>query len=342
MSVRDDATGTGERPFGSWRYRPSRLWADWSRHPAFNIVLVFVAIQIGCIAAWLIFPHDFRYLEWLNLESMMRAIPVLGIVAVGVGVLMICGEFDLSVGATYILTSYLMALAYQDGWPLPIAVLLAYVVAVVIGLGNGLITVIFRIPSFITTLGSMMFLRGVIRFASNSQAIIFMPGRVIQRVLAGSILHIQVQFLWFLAFAAVGYLVLSRHRLGNHIFMVGGNYKAAVAVGINAKRVKVVCFVFSAICPAFAGIMSATRISAIAPSGGLGLELQAIAACVVGGLSLFGGRGTAIGIALGAMLLFTIQDVLLLIRAPGYYLDMFIGAIIVVAVILNQWAAPRP
>lgn len=323
------------------RYRPSGDWSAILRHPAGNIVLVFALIQIGCVIGWALFPNDFRYLDWLNIESMMRAIPLLGIVAMGVGLLMICGEFDLSVGATFILTSYLMALAYQNNWPIWLSIPLAFAVAVAIGLANGLITVLFKIPSFITTLGSMMFLRGVIRFVSGSQPIIFQPGGLTQEILDGSIGHIQAQFLWFIGFAIAGYLLLVRHSLGNHIQMVGGNQKAAIAVGINANRVKAICFVLCAVCAAFAGVVSAVRVSAITPTGGVGLELQAIAACVVGGLSLNGGRGTAAEIALGAILLFTIQDVLLLLRAPGYYLDMFIGAIIVIAVVLNHWVARR-
>jgi len=122
------------------------------------------------------------------------------------------------------------------------------------------------------------------------------------------------------------------------MYACGSNH---IAIGINANRAKVICFVLCAACAAFACVVSAVRVSAITPTGGVGLELQAIAACVVGGLSLNGGRGTAIGIALGAVLLFTIQDVLLLLRAPGYYLDMFIGAIIVIAVVLNHWVARR-
>lgn len=311
-------------------------WQKASRHPASNIILVFVTIQVACIAGWALYPDTFRYLEWSNLESMMKAIPLLGIVAIGVGILMICGEFDLSVGATFVLTSYLVAYAVEAGWPLPASIALGFLVAVTIGLGNGLITVKFGIPSFITTLGSMMFLRGVIRFASDGQVIMFTPGGWTKSALAGSIGHLQVQFLWFIAFAVAAYVLLFRHKFGNHLFMVGGNRKAAVAVGINANKVKVVCFVLCSVCAAFAGIMSAVRVSAITPTGAIGLELQAIAACVVGGLALTGGRGTALGIALGASLLFTIQDVLLLIRAPGYYLDMFIGTIIVIAVILNN------
>jgi len=317
------------------------MWTALVRHPASHIVLVSVVIQLVCVVAWAFFPNQFRYLDWLNLESMMRAIPLLGVVAIGVGILMISGEFDLSVGATYILTSYLMALAFQDGWPLSLAVLLAFVVGIAIGLGNGLITIVFGIPSFITTLGSMMFLRGVVRFVSSSESIIFQPGATMERILAGTLGPIQAEFLWFIGFSLFGYLLLVRHSFGNHVYMVGGNRNAAVAVGINANRVKIICFALSGICAAFAGVMSAVRITAIAPSGGIGLELQAIAACVVGGLSLNGGRGTAIGIALGTVLLFTIQDVLLLIGAPGYYLDMFIGGSVIVAVILNQWVGRR-
>jgi simple sugar transport system permease protein len=257
-------------------------------------------------------------------------------VAIGVGILMICGEFDLSVGATFVLTPFVMAQVLLAGLPLPVAFLITFAVATMIGLSNGLITVVFRIPSFITTLGSMMFLRGVVRFVSDNKGVRFDLGEFAHSALTGSLGFAQMQVVWFILFAFAGYLIMVRHRLGNHIFMVGGNPKAAVAVGINANRVKVICFALSALCACFAGIMSAARVGAITPTGSVGIELQAIAICVVGGLSLRGGRGTVLGIALGAILFFTIQDVLLLIRAPGFYLDMFVGVIIIVAVILNQ------
>jgi simple sugar transport system permease protein len=307
------------------------------RHDASgNIVPVFILVQVTCVVAWLLFPESFRYLDWTNVESMMRAIPPVGIVAIGAGILMICGEFDLSVGATFVLTPFLMAQALLAGLPLPVAIVICLAAATAIGLSNGLITVAFRIPSFITTLGSMMFLRGVVRFVSDNKGVRFDLGEVADGVLTGTVGFAQMQVIWFILFVFAGYLLLVRHRLGNHIFMVGGNPRAAVAVGINANRVKVICFVLSALCACFAGIMSAARVGAITPTGSVGLELQAIAICVVGGLSLRGGRGTIVGIVLGAVLFFTIQDVLLLLRAPGFYLDMFVGAVIVLAVILNQ------
>lgn len=318
-----------------------RLRGNWaaalSRHPAGNIILVFALIQLGCLIAGLLLPNDFRYLSAANVAILLRSIPLIGIVAIGVGILMIAGEFDLSVGAAFILTSYLMALAFQHGCPLPLAILLAFVVAVFIGLANGAITVQLQIPSFITTLGSMMFLRGLIRFVSDSRPIMFQPDDTTAAILTGSIAFVQAQFLWLLLLAILAYLLMSRHRFGNHVFMVGGNRNAAIAVGINANLVKIVCFVISALCATVAGIVGAAYVSSVTPTGGLGLELRAIAACVVGGVSLYGGRGTVIGILLGASLLQTIEDVLLLVRAPGYYLDMFVGAIIVITVAVNHW-----
>jgi ribose/xylose/arabinose/galactoside ABC-type transport system permease subunit len=322
--------------------RHARNWARLiKRHPAANIILVFACVQLGCLTAWLVFPDEFRYLSVANIAILLRSIPLLGTIAIGVGILMIAGEFDLSVGAVFILTSYLMALAYGHGWPLSVAVTVAVVVAVMCGLANGLITVRLQIPSFITTLGSMLFLRGIIRFVSDSRPVMFQPDSFTVNVLTGSLGFIQVQFLWLVLLAVFAYLLLMRHKLGNHIFMVGGNRKAAIAVGVNADRVKVICFVISALCASAAGIVSAVRVSSVTPSGGIGMELQAIAACVVGGLSLYGGRGTVLGIFLGASLLNIIEDVLLLIRAPGYYLDMFVGAIIVIAVVMNRWVERR-
>jgi simple sugar transport system permease protein len=327
--------------FAQERFRPSFVMGVLQRHPASNIILVFVAVQLFCVVGWLILPNSFRYLDPANIAIMLRTIPLLGTVAIGVGILMIAGEFDLSVGAVFVLTSYLMAMAYEAGWPLPAAVLVAVATAIVIGFVNGLITVNLQIPSFITTLGSMMFLRGIVRFVSDSRPIMFQPDKFTTDVLTGEIGFVQAQFLWFVLLAILAYLLLARHKLGNHIFMVGGNQKAAIAVGINARRVKIICFIISALCATIAGIVSAVRVSSITPTAGVGLELQAIAASVVGGLSLYGGRGTTIGIFLGASLLYTIQDVLLLTRAPGYYLDMFVGAIIVIAVVMNHWVARR-
>ena len=118
----------------------------------------------------------------------------------------------------------------------------------------------------------------------------------------------------------------------------GANVNAAVAIGIKARRVKAIAFALAGAGAAISGILTTSRVNSIVPGSGTDLPLQAIAACVIGGLALNGGRGTVLGICVGSALLYTIQDVLLLMQAPGYYLDAFIGLLIVAAAGLNQLA----
>ena len=131
-------------------------------------------------------------------------------------------------------------------------------------------------------------------------------------------------------------MLVHHHRFGNHVFATGGNRPAATAIGINTGLVKIIAFAIAGGMAAVAGILATARVGSVQPGQGTGLELQAIAACVIGGLSLRGGRGSIIGVFLGALLIHTITNVLLLLRAPGFYLEMFIAVLIVGASILNQ------
>ena len=268
---------------------------------------------------------------------------MLGILALGVGILMIAGEFDLSIGAVFIFSPYMVALAYTIwGWPIGVAILFGFFCAAVIGLINGVITVYLRLPSFIATLGMLFILRHGIRFVFDNRTIEFRPDESFDNLMTGSIGGIvQAQFLWFLGLAFVLYLLLNRHRVGNHFLTVGGNREAAVSVGININRTKMIAFVICAMCAGLAGLISITRTHGIELHPQLYLELKAIAICVMGGLFLTGGRGSVLGIVLGACVLEMVRDTLLLSRAPGYYLDVFLGLVIVVAVALNTWAAKR-
>jgi len=191
-------------------------------------------------------------------------------------------------------------------------------------------------PSFIVTLGGMLFWSGMTLLVHGATSIDFEPGEAFQTVLGGSIGIIPMNFVWLVVLAIAFHLLLKHRKIGSHIFAVGGNQAAALAIGIRPGRVKLVAFAFAGGMAALSGMFSAVRVNSISPVGGQGLELQAIAACVIGGLALTGGRGSVLGMVLGAALIYTIQDVLLLLRAPGFYLNIFVGALIVGAVILNQ------
>jgi simple sugar transport system permease protein len=306
------------------------------RHPAGNILIIFALLEVACVIGSIAFPNEFHYLSPLNIQSVLRAIPQLGIIAVGVGILMIAGEYDLSVGATFTFSALAMANSFNAGVPLALAVLAGLVTGIIVGAINGLVTLRARIPSFIATLGMMMLLRGLILFSSGTQTQPFHPGPTFESLMTGSIGIVQVSFLWLLLVTLGAYLLMDHHRLGNHIYAVGGNRDAATAIGVKVPRVKLSAFIIAGAAAALSGIISTVRVSSVSPIQGQGLELQAIAACVIGGISLSGGKGSMIGVFLGSALLYTVQDILLLLRAPGFYLDSFIGAIVLIAATLNR------
>ena len=319
-------------------------WERLRRYQAINIVIVFGVLLIVCVG-WSFVHPDFRFASVGNLSVLAQQIPVTAVAAVGVGLLMIAGEFDIGIAGTFTLVPFIVAITSAHlGWPLPIALLAGLAVALAIGLLNGLVTTRLGIPSFIATLGSMFLLRGIIRFVSINPAtnqpdsIAFFPGDFFKSLLTGHIAGpIYAQLLWLILVAVIGYLILNRHTLGNQIFATGGNRNAAVAVGVPVNAVKVTTFMICAVTAALAGIMQAARINQIEPSFATisGFELKGIAAVVVGGVSLFGGRGAVLGMVLGAALLETVDNLLVLINAPETVFKGFLGATIIVAVIIN-------
>lgn len=321
--------------------------ADWIRDtPEGGIAVLFAIAQCACIVGSLLYPDDFRYLLQANIVVTLKSIAPLGLMALGVGVLMIAGEYDLSVGAQYTFLSIVGAtIANGLGadvnndhpvWYAPfVGLIVAVALGAVIGSLHAAITLRFAIPSFITTLGGMLLWKGATLLYHGTAALRFKPSEPFATLFGGEYGVIHASIVWFAIFAVLFYLLLHRHKLGNHFFAVGGNRNAAVAIGIKPGRTKTIAFAIAGFMAAFSGMVAATRVGSIQPGGGLGMELQSIAACVIGGAALTGGRGSILGFALGTALVFTIQDILLLLRAPGFYFDMFVGALIVIAVIIN-------
>jgi ribose/xylose/arabinose/galactoside ABC-type transport system permease subunit len=324
------------------RYARRSLADRFRAHPAGNVAIVLIVAFAGCVLAGLLWPDDFRFLTQANMTQLMRAIPTIGIISLGVGLLMIAGEYDLSVGAVFGLSSYMMVYVYLAGAPLPLAILVAFVTGAAAGFLNGWITLRFGIPSFITTLGTLFILRSGGRVISGNKPLSFFPPEWFQSLLTGKLFGtLQAQFLWFLALAVIAYLVLNRHWLGNHFFAVGGNQNAANSVGINVKRAKMAAFVLCSLFASAAGILSVTRVNSGTTESQALMELEAVAICVMGGLALTGGRGSIIGVVIGACMLHLVGDVILMAQLPGFYLDLFIGVIIVFGVSMNQLAKKK-
>lgn len=311
------------------RYRLQESGVDIA---AISAVAILASVLYGLIR-----PNAFAFTSTANISVAFQTIPFLGIVALGVGLLMVAGEFDLSVGVNYIFSSILMAQLFtSDGVNVWLAAVIGLACGTAIGALNGWITLWLKIPSFIATLGTMGIWEAGMLVVHGAAEQSFAPPKAFADLTAGSIGIIPAELLWYGAFAGVAWLLLHRHRVGNHLLAVGGNRAAAAASGVNVRRTKLIAFTIAGFAAALAGILSASSIGDIATTSGQELPLQAIAACVIGGASLTGGSGNVLGMVLGAVLIYWIQDVLLLLGAPGYYLTAFVGALIIGSVVAYQ------
>jgi len=329
----------------SSRYIQLTKFQTLLRGPSSNVaVLAIILFIITLLATWL-YPNSFNFYTPGNLAVLSQHIPIIVIMSIGVGTLMICGEFDLSIAGVYTLCPFITASALNEmGWHLFPSVLIGFVVALVIGFANGFVTTRLKVPSFIASLGMMFFLKGVVRgFSENPEtgvpgSISLSPPEWFFNIMAGQIFgSFYAQTLWCIFFAILAYLFLNLHTFGNHVFATGGDKDAAEKDGINTSKTKIIAFMICSFCAAFAGLTSSTRVNLISPGQTFsGLELQAIAACVIGGVYLFGGRGTVLGIVLGAYLFGIVGNLLVIIRAPGEYTSVFMGFIIIFLVILNN------
>jgi simple sugar transport system permease protein len=304
---------------------------------ALDILILFLIVVIASIIYGLISPSTFAFNSFANIQTALYTIPIeVGIPALGVGVLMVAGEFDLSVGVNFVFSSIVMAQLATNGLNVWLAALVGLLIGTAIGLLNGIITLRLKIPSFITTLGTSFFWSAAVLFVHGASSQPFTPDPVFAALTAGSIGPIPATFLWWIALALAFYGLLQRSWIGNHIFAVGGNKQAATATGIRVDRIKLLSFALAGFCAALGGIMAASYIGNIAPTTGDTLSLEAIAACVIGGLALTGGRGTILGILLGSALIYWIRDVLLLTGAPGFYITAPIGILIIGAAAIYE------
>jgi simple sugar transport system permease protein len=278
-------------------------------------------------------------LSFENVRGIMGLLPEMALVAIGVTILMICGEFDLSVGSVFALMPMTMAVALTSGVPFTAAVLMGLLLCALIGFINGYITLQFTIPSFITTLGMLFIARSLTIVISGGFPPLLpddLPTWLFtDYIWQGAI--VRMSFIWFLAIAVLAAGLLSLTNFGNWIRATGGFNEAAASMGIPVKRVKIICFMLCSVLAGFAGLLQVLRLGSPLPSIGEGLELQAVAAAVIGGTSLAGGIGTVFGAVIGTLLIRTIDNGLVLSRVDANWFKFAIGLLTMFAVIANAW-----
>jgi len=313
------------------RYR--RVLAELARHPEFGVL---VSLAVLAAAFTLLAPDTFP--RPVTLYSILTLASELGVATLGVAFLMISGEFDLSVGSVYALVPMFVALMADAGFDMTLAAILMLAVAFGIGIVNGLITVKAGIPSFITTLGMMMFLRGILLAITGGFPVRLEGSHWLVWVLNGPIgvQGLRTGAIWLVTLTAVFAFILDWTAYGNWTYAVGASAATARELGVPASRVKILNFGVSSFMAGLAGLMAFSRFQIVDPTMGMGLELETITAAVLGGCLLTGGYGSMVGSFLGAILIAMTRVGLVLAKAPAYWYRAFIGVILIIATVINM------
>ncbi|ABQ31792.1 ABC transporter permease [Acidiphilium cryptum] len=274
-----------------------------------------------------------NFLSGPNLQTLSQFIAPAAIIACGEIMLLICGEIDLSVGQVFALAPFIMAFSVKAGLGLFVGIVLALLVSAVVGLINGGITVLLRVPSFVTTLGTLFLINGFTLTISRGYPVNTPGGTAIANIFGAAGYS---EFLWALLIVVIMHMVLRHRRWGLHTIAVGGNLTGATEAGINAARIKVGNFVLTSVLGGITGLLEAFRIGSTDPlAGGTNVMFLAVASGVIGGTSLAGGSGTIIGGLLGATVLGVLQDGFTLAGINAFTFDMIIGAAILIAMVAN-------
>lgn len=295
------------------------------REGSILVVAILLLIYFG------ISSSDFITLQ--NLRVISQYLSATSIIAVGEVFLLICGEIDLSVGSMFALAPFIVYFVNQAGIPLWLSIIVALLASLALGAFNGFVTITFKIPSLISTLGTQFLLIGITLTISGGEPVI--PPHV------GSLNQIMgagpySELIWAILIAIFFQVILSFTRWGMHTFATGGNLLGASEAGVNVNRIKMINFMLAATLAGLAGIMEGFRIDSFDPgAGGTTIMFNAVAGAVIGGTALMGGVGTVIGAFLGVLALSILNDGFTLLGVSAYTYDIILGLAILVAMILN-------
>jgi simple sugar transport system permease protein len=274
-----------------------------------------------------------RFLMPDNVANLAGYAATTAIIAAGEVMVLICGEVDLSVGQVYALSPFVMFYANQAGVPFVFAILLGITVAAIVGIINGVLTVVLKIPSFIATLGTFYFTNGFTLVISGGFPVQPKGGPIIANLFGGNPVS---QSLWAIGIALAFQFVLRKTRWGLHTIATGGNLLGASEVGVKVGVIKVGNFILCSMLGGLAGTLDCFRIGSIDPlAGGSEIMFMAIASAVIGGTLLTGGSGTIIGAFFGAGVLGILKDGFTLSGVSAYTFDMILGAAILMTMLIN-------
>ncbi len=295
----------------------------------FGIFLGLIGVVIVLAA------REPRFLTVENLTNILRQTSVIGIMAVGMTFVILTAGIDLSVGSILALTGVVCASLEHRGWPVVAVVAATLLLGALIGTLNGVVTTVGRVTPFVVTLGTMSIARGLSHIYTGGQPISRF-GAAFRYLGTGEILGVPVPILIFALTVLLAAAVLRHTVLGRYLYAIGGNEEAALLSGISVTVYKTLAYTICGLTAALGAVVLTSRLDAGESIAGMGYELDVIAAVVIGGTSLLGGRGGVWGTLVGALLIGTINNGMNLLMISSYYQLVVKGVIIVVAVLLDR------
>ncbi|WP_088342563.1 MULTISPECIES: ABC transporter permease [Rhodomicrobium] len=301
---------------------------------------VFMAAVAACIALTL--ATD-TFATERNIFNVTRNFAFVGIIALGMTAVIITGGIDLSVGSVVVLSAMITGMTMAGGGSIWLAIPLALAGSLAVGLFNGLMIAYIGVPPFVVTLGTLSVARSLAMVLSDNKMVYqFGPDHELLLALGGgSTFGIPHPVFALAILGILTGLAFRWTRLGRHIFAVGGNEHAATLTGIPVKRVKILVYMFAALTAGITGILEVGWLGGVTTNLGQGMELNVIAAAVIGGANLAGGVGTAFGAIVGAALIEVIRNSLILLGISTFWQGTFVGSFIIIAVLFDRLRASR-
>ena len=310
-------------------------------------IALFLVVVYFSITLW---P---QFLSAGNIQIVSKHVAQNAVLAIGMTFVILTGGIDLSVGSIVGLTAMIAGMLINKGIIIPalgvvvypstwMILVLSVMIATLIGMINGLIITRFNVAPFIATLGMMYIARGAAGLLNNGYTFANLVGRPelsntgFEKLGAGSLLGVNYSIWIMIVFAVVAWFVAARTPFGRHVYAIGGNERSAELSGVRIKRTKVLVYMISGFCSAWVGLIIASQLVAAHPATGNAFELNAIAAVVLGGTSLAGGRGSIGGTLIGAFVIGVLVDGLVMSNVSSFWQMVIKGAVIILAVVIDQ------
>jgi ribose transport system permease protein len=324
----DDETGTTRLAF------VNGIGRDFGSRYGVPVALVLMIIFFT--------TQSSAFLTEPNIMNILRQSSVLAIAAVGTTIVLICGGIDISMGAIMALSGIIAVVGVQTmGIPDAFSLVLALIAAGLVGYANGILAERIRIPAFIATLGTSLVVRGVAFVYTEGRSIGFgrgaaASGEFIQWIGKGFIGAVPVPVVLMLVLYVLGWVVMQRSTWGMHTYAIGSSERAARVAGLHVTRHRIQVYALAGVMSGLAGVVLAGRLASASPSLGNGVEFDILTAVVLGGTSIYGGKGNIGRTLIGALFLSTLTNGLILMNVPTFYQEISQGAVLLLALTLDR------